>query len=217
MYQKVSRIPGVFIGKGSYSRFNLFIRDGWGSVELGLAKIKEQAKHSSCLSGVSTRYSVGTVWDGLKHPSAVGGTPPTFLVANLTFPKCGVGTQTAAGKGAPFGIVSKYKRRTTRCRSFNFETHRWAPNHALQRADALDICAGQARIQLLAEKPLILGFGAKRQFGPHISVNNSALTEQRFSQMIDFGFVGNLQKLRAGTCVIHFMPRCPAKPIRVAR
>ena len=38
-----------------------------------------------------------------------------------------------------------------------------------------------------------------------------------FSQMMNFSFVGNSQKVREGTCVIHCMPRSPAKPIREAR
>ena len=43
-------------------------------------------------------------------------------------------------------------------------------------------------------------------------------SEQRFfSQMMDFSFVGNSQKLREGTCAIHCVPRSPAKPLRVAR
>ena len=37
----------------------------------------------------------------------------------------------------------------------------------------------------------------------------SPLSSFFFSQMMDFSFVGNSQKLREGTCVIHCVPRSP--------
>ena len=45
----------------------------------------------------------------------------------------------------------------------------------------------------------------------------TAIERRLFSQVMDFSFEGNSQKVREGTCVIHCVPRSPAKPIREAR
>ena len=53
---------------------------------------------------------------------------------------------------------------------------------------------------------------------PRIGRKMDIPSEQRFfSQMMDFSFVENSQKVRAATCVIRCVPRSLAKLIRVAR
>ena len=59
------------------------------------------------------------------------------------------------------------------------------------------------------DSPFSLKFTSRKLLVPHVS--------SVFSQMMDFCFVGNSHKVREGTCVIHCVPRSPAKPIREAR
>ena len=88
---------------------------------------------------------------------------------------------------------------------------------ALKHTSSLFVCCTSKRS---AVRLCWMNAGPDKADEDHVCQHWSRLLpcEQRFfSQMMDFSFVGNSQKLREGTCVIHCVPRSPAKPLRVAR
>ena len=123
---------------------------------------------------------------------------------------------TISTQGSHLGLAAKIACSSTRRRSFSGVPRQFTGElRSLPESERTNIeLAGLYLVSVLevgkGNRPRGLGGSTSQGETRAVQGRNTLLTttnKQRFSQMMDWSFVGNSQKVREGTCVIHCVPR----------